>query len=74
MKTMKWLGIYLMILLKNMELILMTEEDRKFYKWALEKVLNFEANELKLQEFNRFKILLKKNDTFVFKKVREAVI
>lgn len=35
----------------------MSEEDRKFYKWALEKVLNFEAN-----------------DTFVFKKVRGAVI
>lgn len=52
----------------------MTEEDRKFYKWALEKVLNFEANDLKLQEFNRFKILLKKNDIFVFKKVREAFI
>lgn len=52
----------------------MTEEDTKFYKWALEKVLNCEAEDLKLQEFNRFKILLKKNDTFVFKKVREAVI
>ncbi len=52
----------------------MTEEDRKFYKWALEKVLNFESNDLKLQEFNRFKVLLKKNDIFVFKKVRGAVI
>lgn len=52
----------------------MTEEDTKFYKWALEKVLNCEANDLKLQEFNRFKILLKKNDIFVFKKVRGAVI
>ena len=51
----------------------MTEEDRKFYKWALEKVLNFEANDLKLQVFNRFKILLKRNDTFVFKKVRGAI-
>ena len=51
----------------------MTEENIKFYKCALEKVLNFEADDLKLQEFNRFKILLKKNDTFVFKKVRGAI-
>lgn len=52
----------------------MTEEDRKLYKWALEKVLNFEANDLKIQEFNKFKDLLNKKDIFIFKKVREAVI
>jgi len=52
----------------------MTEEDRKFYKWALEKVLNFEANDLKIQEFNKFKDLLNKKDIFIFKKVRGAVI
>ena len=52
----------------------MTEEDTKFYKWALEKVLNCEADDLRIQEFNRFKILLNKSDIFVFKKVRGAVI
>lgn len=52
----------------------MTEEDIKFYKWALEKVLNFETNDLKIQEFNKFKDLLNKKDIFIFKKVREAVI
>ncbi len=52
----------------------MNEEDRKFYEWALEKVLNYEANDLKIQEFNKFKDLLNKKDIFIFKKVREAVI